>query len=75
MEERLDELLAMSRELGRLANEAARLKHAADTAATWDRAKAHRHASEARKARDHAEVRLAASRARFLAALPAGAAL
>lgn len=72
MEERLDEMLAMAREVGHLANEAARLEHAADSAPSWERAKVRRRAREAQKAREGAEKRLAASRTRFLAALPAG---
>lgn len=71
MEERLDELLAMSRELGRLANEEARLGHAADSARPWERTKARRLAREARKARESKAETLAKSRASFLAALPA----
>jgi hypothetical protein len=69
MEERLDELLAKAREVGHLANEAARLEHAADSVMAYDRPRARRQARAARKARERAEKSLADGRARFLASL------
>ena len=71
MEERLDELLAMARELGRLTSETARLESAADRAPVGSTEKPRRLAREARKAQEAKAVSLARSRARFLAALPA----
>ena len=68
LEERLDELLAMSREVGRLSNEAARLEHAAEYGKLKD---GRRRAREALAAHLRAEERLARARARFLAALSA----
>ena len=72
MEERLDELLAMSREVGRLACELARWEHEAEYGVQSSRDKNRRRLRETRKAHETAVERVARVRDRFLVELPIG---
>ena len=71
MEERLDELLAMSREVGHLASELARCEHEVAWGAQSMRDKNRRRLRDMRKKHASAVSTLASARARLLAALPA----
>ena len=70
MEERLDELLAMSREVGHLASELARCEHEVAWGAQSMRDKNRRRLREMSKKHASAVTTLASARSRLLAALP-----